>query len=377
MLHIPSTGQRSDSAQSRIYRYLYESKDFCTKQALAKHCKISMPTLYQNLSELMENGLVRYSGEEQSTGGRKAQGLEIIPDARYAVGMSIMESRLRFAAADLRLNELAYHETRFAGISQLTEQTGTIRRELDAFLDSHGLDHERMLGVGITIPGIVTPECDRIVMAPTLHLRDTPLDTLTQDIPYPVYIKNDASSSGYAEWFARGEFQRNMAYLSLENGVGGAVLANYTPYGGDNGRSGEFGHICVEPGGLPCCCGRRGCLEAYCSAQRITEELGITPDEFFVGADRHDPACETLLYDMLRHLAIGINNIHMALDCDVVLGGILSEYLQPYLPSLKRYVLAGNPFETDADFVRLSTLRRHTAPLGAALYFIREFISCV
>ncbi len=373
MLHIPRVQLKADSARSRIYRYLYESREFCVKQTLAKQCDVSMPTLYQNLAELMEDGLVRYSGKEQSTGGRRAQGLEIVPDARYAVGISVMESRLRFSAADLRLNELAYHEAPFADIARLTE---AVPRELDAFLDDRGLERKRMLGVGITIPGIVTPECDRIVMAPTLHLRNAPLLALAQDIPYPVYIVNDASSSGYAEWFACGE-SRNMAYLSLENGVGGAVLADSVPYGGDNGRSGEFGHICVEPGGLPCSCGRRGCLEAYCSARRITEELGVSPDDFFVGVERHEPAYETLLYDMLRHLAVGINNIHMALDCDVVLGGILSEYLQPYLPSLRRYVLAGNPFEPDAGFVRLSTLRKHTAPLGAALFFIREFVSGV
>ncbi len=80
---------------------------------------------------------------------------------------------------------------------------------------------------------------------------------------------------------------------------------------------------------------------------------------------------------MLRHLAIAINNVHMILDCDVILGGLLSEYLQPYLPILRDYVLAGNPFTGNADFVQLSTLRHHITPLGAALYFVRAFVSSV
>ena len=78
---------------------------------------------------------------------------------------------------------------------------------------------------------------------------------------------------------------------------------------------------------------------------------------------------------MLRHLAIAANNVHMVLDCDVILGGLLSEYLQPWLPTLRQYVLAGNPFRNSADFVQLSTLRRHITPLGAALYFIQEFVN--
>ena len=80
---------------------------------------------------------------------------------------------------------------------------------------------------------------------------------------------------------------------------------------------------------------------------------------------------------MLRHLAVAVNAIRLTLDCDVILGGFFSEYLQPYLPVLRRYVLAGNPFESDAEFVQLSSLRRHITPLGAALYFIREFVASV
>ena len=80
---------------------------------------------------------------------------------------------------------------------------------------------------------------------------------------------------------------------------------------------------------------------------------------------------------MLRHLAVAVNSIHLTLDCDVILGGFFSEYLQPFLPVLRRYVLAGNPFEENADFVQFSSLRRHITPLGAALFFIREFVTSV
>ncbi len=376
MLHIPDIRPKSDSARSRIYRYLYENKGFCSRQILANQCRISLPTLYQNLSGLMEEGLVRYSGEEQITGGRKAQGLEIAADARFAIGVSDLGKSLRIVAADLRLNELAYQEIPLKGTFLLQENAREFRDAVRTFLDEQQLDRSRLLGIGITIPGILTPECDRIVMAPTLNLSDIPLGFLTSETSVPVYLQNDASSSGFAEWFTR-KGSKNMAYLSLENGVGGAVLLEGSPYEGSNSRSGEFGHICIEPGGLPCSCGRYGCLEAYCTARRITEGLGVSLDKFFAGVDRHVPEYETLWFDMMRHLAIGINTIRMTLDCDIVIGGLLSEYLEPYLPILKQYVLSGNPFEKDSEFVHLSTLRKHTAPLGAALSFILEFVNSV
>ena len=362
--------------KSRMYRVLYENRDFCSKRALARQCAISMPTMYQNLGDLMEEGLVRYSGEGRSTGGRRAQGLEIVADARFSVGISVTEKTLRLVAADLRLRELAYQTVSFDTAARLTDGTADISGILESFLDEFSLDRSRLLGVGITIPGILTKDHTSIYFAPTLGLKDVSLLPLPEKIPYPVYADNDGSASGHAECFVR-RGPRDMAYLSLENGVGGAVLIGGDPYGGDNERSGEFGHLCVEPGGLPCACGKLGCLEPYCSPLRIENSFGVTLEEFFQGVERHEPDYETMFYDMLRHLAIAVNNIHMTLDCDVILGGFFSEYLQPWLPVLKNYVQAGNPFFDGAEFVHLSTLRRHITPLGAALHFIREFVSQV
>ena len=89
------------------------------------------------------------------------------------------------------------------------------------------------------------------------------------------------------------------------------------------------------------------------------------------------PEYETMWHDLLRHLAIGVNNIRMVLDCDVVLGGFLTQYLPPYMPLLKEYVAAGNPFEPSSDYLHLSVMRRHTVPLGVALHFIQEFIETI
>ena len=370
---------RADAAlpvRSRIYRTLYESSGFCSRQTLAQACGVSMPTMYQSLNELMDEGLVRFSGEGRSTGGRRAQGLDIVPDARIAVGMAVTEDQLRLVAVDLRLQELAYRKLPFDLTGSLETHEAALPGIVDDFLSDAGLDRQRVLGVGITIPGILTPDHASVFFAPTLGLRDVPLQELTKDIPYPVRVDNDGSASGHAECFLRGGRQ-NLAYLSLEDGVGGAVLMAGQPYEGDHARSGEFGHICVEPGGRLCSCGKHGCLEAYCSARRVEESFGVDVETFFRGAEAHDPAYENLLYDMLRHLATAINAIRMTLDCDVVLGGFFSEYLQPWLPVLRQYVQAGNPFAGSADFVQLSLLRRHITPLGAALHFVREFVDSV
>ena len=360
--------------RSRIYRTLYDAKDFCSRQTLARDCALSLPTVHQYLTELFQLGLVRYSGEERATGGRRAQGIEIVPDARIALGISVTGRYLRLSAVDLRLQELAYCRETFDLDSHLGKLDGAMAGIIEKFLDDFHLDRKRLLGVGIAVPGLISPDGQRISTAPTLGIRDAPLYALTRGIDYPVHVENDGTASGHAE-SAFHRRKKSMAYLSLEDGIGGAVLIDSVPYPGDNAKSGEFGHICVEPGGLQCSCGCHGCLEAYCSASRIETTFGVSHEEFFRGVREHRPDYEALLFDMLRHLAVGINSIHMVLDCDVVLGGFFTEYLQDWLPVLKQYVTAGNPFTENADFVRLSTLRRHITSHGAALFYVREFVS--
>ncbi len=367
---------RPSSTRSRIYRALYDAQDFCSRQTLARDCELSLPTVHQYLTELFQAGLVRYSGEERATGGRKAQGLDIVPDARIALGVSVTGHHLRLSAVDLRLEELAYRRESFELDAHLGRTDGAMAGILEEFLDDFHLDRKRLLGVGISIPGLISPDGSRISFAPTLGIRNAPLYPLIRGIDYPVHVENDGTASGHAESVVRRQ-KESLAYLSLEEGIGGAVLIDGLPYPGSGAKSGEFGHICVEPGGLRCSCGRCGCLEAYCSAARIESCFGVSLEEFFRGVEEHRPDYEALLFDMLRHLAIGINSIHMVLDCDVVLGGFLSEYLQPWLPALRQYVLAGNPFAENADFVQLSTLRRHITSLGAALFFVREFVTGV
>ena len=366
--------QRRQKTISRVYHCLYDAKAPCTKACLSQTLGLSLPTVYQALNSLMDMGLVQYCGEEQSTGGRRAQNLSIVSDARVAVGISITEDRIRLVLADLYLQELHYASIHHSLSWDSEEFPKFLYDTLETFLNDHQVDRGKLLGVGIALPGVITPDKQRILLAPTLGLQNTDLNALTCRIPYPVYLDNDATCGGRAEWFLRGG-QSNLAYFSLESGVGGAVFFGGSPYNGDNLRSGEFGHMCVEPAGLPCKCGKRGCLEAYSSVLRIKNTLGVTLEEFAQGLSAHNPDYELLLHDMLRHLAIGIDNIRMALDCDVILGGLLTEYLAPYMQQLQEYARAYNIFGDSADYIHLSSLRQHSVSLGAALHFIQNFIS--
>lgn len=371
-LHQTATERRRLTRNS-IYRYLYDAPGGRSKQEIADDLAMSLPTVHQNLTELLQAELVRPDGQSASTGGRRAMRLTVAENARFAVGVSVSRDHFRLLAANLRLEEIAYRKCshpRAAGLEELGQDLAV---ELEAFLTDFGLNRDKLLGVGVALPAILNAEETRILAAPTMHMQNVALQPLTDAIPYPTSFSNDATSGGYAEWFARKETD-SMAYLSLEGGVGGAVLMNGAPYTGQNGRSGEFGHICVQPGGLRCQCGRQGCLEAYCSSARLSTDLGITVEQFFEGLAAGNPAYETLWQEYLQHLAQGLCAIRMTLDCNIVLGGYLAQYLPPYLPELRRLTAERDPFDENAGYVCLCHYPKHAASLGVALTFINRFL---
>ena len=371
-----SITDRRKQTRSSIYHYLYTSFEPRSKQEIARDLNLSLPTVYQNVSELLDAGLIEYTGASQSVSGRPAMMLHIVTSARCSIGISITGHRLRFAAADLSREEIAYKDLSHHLNVEDSGYAEFVAEQLEVFIDESKLDRGKLLGVGITLAGIIIPEEQTVFYAPTLYIRNVSLKKLVETIPYPVYTENDASSGGFAEWFGSNQLE-SMAFLSLADGVGGAVLVNGDQYTGVNYRSGEFGHMCVEWDGLSCACGKRGCLEAYCNAQRLSGNLGITLEDFFRELENGNAEYTLLWKDFLRHLSIGIHNIRMVLDCDIVLGGYLTEFLEPRLAEIRSAIADIDPFDSECNYVRISRYSKYSSMLGVALYFIRDFLNSI
>ena len=370
-LSFPPT-ERRRLTRNQIYQYIYKAPG-CSKQEIADSLNFSMPTVHQNLNELTQAGLVRIDGVGESTGGRRPLQLTINENARFSLGVSVTESHFRIVAANLRLDEIAYQKYGHPHCNNMKDLGSFLTADLEDFLNRFGLNREKLLGIGIALPAIFNADRTCVITAPTLNLRDQDIHPLICSIPYPVAVCNDATSGGYAEWYVQQDSDC-MAYISLEGGVGGAILVNGVPYTGLNGRSGEFGHICVQPEGLSCKCGLRGCLEAYCSSDRISTDLGISVEQFFAGLEAGNLAYQTLWKDYLHHLASALATIRMMFDCRIVLGGYVAQYLTPFLKELRGLTASRDPFDDEAEYISLCHYPKHAVPLGAALHFINLFV---
>ena len=355
-----------------IYRIIYQDKK-TSRQNIAQKSGISLPTIALNLNLLTEAGLVRTIGSFQSTGGRKPHIISYIPDARFALGIDITRNHLSLVLIDLDLNIIGSQRMRLA-FRDCDDYFRILEAESTKLLESHLIDHDKLLGAGISMPVHVMSDQKSISYATVINVSSNIYQRLSSYIPCPFLLFNDANSAGLAESWISGS-EQPMIYLSLSNSVGGANMTGKELYTGVNFRSAEFGHICIVPNGRECYCGQKGCLDAYCSARCLSDFTDGNLAEFFeILKSGNNPGIQRVFDEYLNHLALAVNNLRMCYDCDIVLGGNVGSYMANYIQIFREKALRLNPFEDNGDFIRVCHYRTEASAVGAAAYYINDFV---
>ena len=130
----------------------------------------------------------------------------------------------------------------------------------------------RFVGAGIGVPGIIDMETGMMRKSANLPgWSDYPVrDEIERRLGARVFLENDANVAALGEkWLGAARDVDNMAMVTLGTGIGGAIILNGKIFYGMNGMAGEFGHVTVEPNGVPCGCGNHGCAERYASATAV------------------------------------------------------------------------------------------------------------
>ncbi|MDD3174421.1 MAG: ROK family protein [Herbinix sp.] len=340
-----------------------------SKPEIASSLGISMPTVLQNVRELIDDKIVTEIGSYQSTGGRKAKVLSIVDNVRYAVGIDITQNHISLILLNLKGNPVKSNRIRQKFDNSL-DYYEFINYELKQFIAEAEINREKILGVGIALPGIIDKSNELLVKSHILKLSNVSLKNISQMIEYDVRFENDANSAAMAElnWV-----NKNAVYLSLSNTVGGAIYINRSIYLGDNYRSAEFGHIMIETNGRQCYCGKKGCVDAYCSARILSESSNDNLTEFFHKIDMNDENAMKLWECYLEYLAITVANLRMAFDSDIILGGYVGGYLGKYMPELNRKVIKYNLFENDTTYLKLCKYQHESSAIGIAMSFIERY----
>ena len=361
--------------KNRIFRLIYNS-DKISRQEIADQLGLSLPTVNQNLKMLMEDELIEYVGNFTSTGGRRAQAITINNNARKAISVNIKTDYINVDVVGLK-GQIIYSMAVKAHFSKSSAYIEKLTDVVRHAVDYVGADADDILGVGITVPGILDDEKQILISAPPLKAKNYDFTRLISAIDYPVVVMNDARAEAYADHWFNGKPEDEKIYIMLGEGVGGAYINASAIRNGVHNRGGEFGHMVIHPGGKQCLCGKKGCFEAYVSEKVLSSELDMTLDNFFELVAQGNKNNSNVLDEYMDNLALGINNIYTMMDCDIVLGGTVAPYLKQYDNSIKERLVNDYSFDTDADYLRISDGGGSKSGLGAALSFVARFIDGV
>ena len=245
-------------------------------------------------------------------------------DDLVVIAVDIHPKQATIATVDLQGRLLSRSQ-----VSLTLDPVASTRRIIDSLLVmQRELSHKSIEGIGISLPGRVDPEAQRLIFAPNLHWSDFDLKrVIEKKTGLQVQMENAATACLLAELtFRRIDGVRDIVLVTVSEGVGTGIFAGGQLITGHHGMAGEFGHASLDSSGPRCACGRNGCWEVFAScraALRYYKELepqshAVTFHELLNMADQNRHAAQALAKQAL-YIGRGLRMIIAGLAPSVIL----------------------------------------------------------
>lgn len=358
-----------------IFRLLWREKRE-SKKTMMEKLNLSLPTVTQNIDELIAEGLVIEDGQYKSTGGRSAKAYTINWGARHAIGVDINSEHLSVVLMDLSGEIVAHHREIFRSQGpEVYYQLANV--VIDFLIEQEKNNRKELLGIGVSVQGLVSEDRQRVTYGPLMNMESQTMEKVKVYLPDATAFFHDADSAAFAEKWVQPELS-NAIYLSLSTNLGGALIVNQEIVTGNHFMSGKVEHMTLIPDGLACYCGQRGCAEVYCSVQALIGEANAQDlISFFELIEKGETHALDVWANYLTHLSILLNNLFMLTDSDIILGGYMAPYLAPYLTQLKEKAYGRSSLLIDYDYIRLAFYQNEPVAAGAGLHYIEEFLKTI
>ena len=269
-----------------------------------------------------------------------------------------------------------------ADASSPAEAETQLMQALISAIHPFAASHE-ITAIGIGFPGFFDHQNQLLRSSPNIPmLANFPLAAhLSEALNLPVAVENDALCAAIGEQrFGAGQGCDNLLHITLGTGIGGGLILNNAPYGGERGMAMEFGHLCVEPGGRTCGCGNQGCVEAYASATAISRRYleasgeALSTKAIYQLAQQGDESAKEIIQSAGHYLGMAIAESVKLLDITTITlsGGLCGAWplLEPaILETLNRQLIP--PLQGRID-IRRSQLDDRSGILGAAYIATRH-----
>lgn len=348
--HVASSGTARD-INRRILLDLIRTRQPISRADLARQTGLQRSTVSLITEQLIAERWICEGPVAHAPRGRRPTLLHLNVDRARIVGVDVRPGVTTIGLADPN--------------SQFSRRESfATDREPDAFLCElarrinvwrHAEPQIALEGIGVSLPGRVDLETGRLVFAPNLGWRDVALQApLELATGLPVVMENAANACALAEiWFgeSRGAM-RDLAAVTVSEGIGVGIIANGQLLRGAGGLAGEFGHVALnEDGGPRCVCGNVGCWEAYASNRaalawyhEAARKRKVTFDQLLDLAERGDATANETIARMAHYLGLGIAGLVTGLaPARVIVVGELTRLWDRMEAPLLRVVQARAP----------------------------------
>jgi predicted NBD/HSP70 family sugar kinase len=343
-----------DRSRTRVLTAL-RKHGVLTQGEVARESGLSRVTASELLAELKASGLVveRGSLSPPTQPGRPPVLLALGEGAGHVLGVDFGHSHVRVAVATLARSIVAERERSFPVDEDAAAALGAAADMVDEALEAAGVDRSGVIVAGVGVPGPLNRPEDTIA-APGI-MRGWHDRRISEEIGarlgLPVEVENDANLGALAEHLeGAGRGYANLIYVKASTGVGAGLVVDGRLRRGAIGSAGAIGHTSVDADGPACCCGQRGCLEAFVGGPAILEALRRVHGDRLALADvvalarSGDTPSRRLLNDAGHRIGVVLARSCNLLDPErVIVGGALGAagdlLLDPIRDEIRRWAL--------------------------------------
>lgn len=359
-----------------------------SRAEIANLTGLNKGTVSSLVSELMEEQLIYESGPGESSGGRRPVMLLFNQGAGYSIGIDLGVNYLLGIVTDLQGQ--IFHEKTISFKHLTYEKIIALLYEMiDQLITLTPKSPYGIVGIGIGVPGTVSKD-GKVLLAPNLNWRNINLKgVLQENYNVPIIIENEANAGAYGEkLFGAGKEANNLVYVSVGIGIGVGLILNNHLYRGNNGFSGELGHMTINITGEKCGCGNKGCWELYASEQALLKTANkaglrsssgdeITLDCLLKLSKSGNELAIQQFENIGENLAVGINNIiNIFNPQQIIIGNRMAAAEQWLKKPLEERMQARTLWFQQRDLeINFSELSTHSAALGVTAFVTENFFN--
>jgi predicted NBD/HSP70 family sugar kinase len=354
-----------------------------TQVQIARRTDLSQGTVSGVVQELEAARIFRAEGAD----GERGKRISIGAVRGAAVGVEVGHDRLTVAVRRVDSEE-THHIVSSLGVTQGLD---TWRREcvrmIRELVDQTGLTDQHIVSIGLGIPAAIDPrtaEISQVASSLDWDLQGSPMGWFSEDFPkVPVIPDNECNFAAFGEHtYGHGRDAETLLFVKSSTGIGAGLIVARKIMRGRHGLAGEIGHLTMDPFGVVCRCGSRGCLETLVGGARMVEQVRLayagyrgvdlpsSLENLIERAKADDRVCRRVLQDASRNIGLALARVCNIINPElIVIGGELGRagdlVTVPAAATLRQNALEGMFTHPNPTEIKQSELGMLAGPVGA------------